>query len=391
MGCYYSKTSLHDKIENSYMIPFEKSLGFYLLDPNYLDTVLYQNSTFGYMNNSQISKVFSDFKLPFQPLIGFYEIFARAGILRGNERTFCTKKIATLCILLGKASNLEKSALLFRLYKYLNKVNRKSITEMVHEILKITLCIIPDFILSLNIHDKSLNAYVSYLKSSEDTIKSNLIEFLLSNTESLTYEEFSAKIKLNPCEKILSSQKLRKWALKLYIKYTVQIEKFSNNSKKPVLNIIKDSENSTQLHTNKKKNNKSVSIISDEPINEFMARSSLRSSSFIEKKKGKKKIRRTQSSRKYKNKIDTSSDKEEYYNDRIKPAKLSETYENSSKKFGKFLTVDEPNPYEKNTQSLKRSPKEKRSSDELDPERRFDVKIGDTSILQTPKRSTTVW
>ncbi|OMJ70106.1 hypothetical protein SteCoe_32001 [Stentor coeruleus] len=233
MGCADSKTEgenpgllRHESMHDSSLpasISFtqvEKDLGLNQHKSDDLDKYFHRYSYSEEISPDNLFKVGKIIGFDAQSKKEFYDQFAVTTLAIRKVQMLNSRRICTLSIILGNASESDKIKLLFQNYdldsnKYLDK---QEIVMLIEDILWIFLYAIPNYTLLINENNALISNEALKLNSAQSYAKNDIITHILDSESRITMESYAKKFTKKEVKMLFNPERLRHHALEIYEK-----------------------------------------------------------------------------------------------------------------------------------------------------------------------------
>lgn len=163
----------------------------------------------------------------------FYDQFIVSALAVRKAEMLNSRRICTLSIILGIASDTDKIKLLFQNYdldsnKYLDK---QEVIMLIEDILWIFLCAVPKYTFLVNGKNPVISNEIEKLNSAQSYAKNSIITHILDSESRVTMESYAKKFTKKEVKILLNPVRLRNHALEVYEKF-MQHEKELEMQKK---------------------------------------------------------------------------------------------------------------------------------------------------------------
>ncbi|OMJ86829.1 hypothetical protein SteCoe_11605 [Stentor coeruleus] len=212
MGCTTCRKS-NLTIEESVLLPLERSLGFSKFPSVEVDRILYRHSNLCKMSEPQLRKACKNLLFDYKDMKFFFARFS-------DGELFYTRKLNCVGIILGKGSDDIKASLLFKNYDVdiSQTLDKNEIETLVGDILTVSCRIIPGYAVSIDPGNKELIEYASKISQVEKVLIKHYSNLLLENHTYITEKEFYKAFKIDAVRYLLYSSDMRKYAFDIYSK-----------------------------------------------------------------------------------------------------------------------------------------------------------------------------
>jgi hypothetical protein len=218
MGCSSSRTDISKELDESFVIPFEKSLGYKLIESKAFDGILHRHSANRILTIKSFIKVFERSKLEERKFEDFYMNFI---IEKPNttpfEKYYSTKMLVNLGILLGLGNGRTKSDVLFKNYdpKAKKRIGPKKVKILIDDILHIAIELIPKYSLISLKNNTEAKIYCSYVLAGKESLEKEYFNKIIGRNSKVLSSDFIKLFSDEVMKEFLDTSDLRVKAYKI--------------------------------------------------------------------------------------------------------------------------------------------------------------------------------
>lgn len=273
MGCCSSRKETDLKLEETLILPFERSLSIQNYSFSQINAHISKCNQSSYLTFIELSRIFEALHLTFQEIFEFYDQFDRNRSRIVTEKKFSLLQLQTLFLLLCKGETKEKLQLWFKLYDDGKKsVVKTKVEEMLENLFKVLIDYILGYVLKKNSNNLELENYSKMLENGKNEYMEVMSDSIRSGRNLVTENEFIGNCLKSFGKNALSTIYLRDQVYKLVQlgKSKLDLAKgFVEVKKKPPLLSFDDLSDISMTFDNKgkinhKKTSSAVSIFSND-------------------------------------------------------------------------------------------------------------------------------
>ena len=277
MGCSGSRGSLSEGVEDNFLDPFEKQLGYSSIATKEMDAIFHRYSLNNCMNYYQLTKALTAAGIRFDNLKRFYGRFNLNTTESSYLDSYSTLNLNCIGIVLGKGTVEMKVKILFQTFdvEATKVLGLDKLLMLLDSVLSIALFEIPQYCANAHKREDSLYKYLLSLIVSRRKVLENFFDLFTHTNHEITYKEFENTFANNKlAAKLFSTRELRLYAFHIakdlersdpkiatyfaangasYSKKEINLLK--KNSDREINELIQEQELGCKAHLKKKKKN----------------------------------------------------------------------------------------------------------------------------------------